>query len=131
MSQTSNKVKSMFEIVFDPAKDQEKREKGADNLVVLARERAGAEMLHKEGAISRIAKLMKVETNQHIRLSLIRCIGEMSKKGQDVAKDILKECGIPFFMDILNSHNEETVNASSYIIQARHFQSMLLDPLNL
>ena len=107
----------MFEIVFDPSKDKEKREKGADNLVVLARERAGAEMLHKEGAIPRIAKLMKVEQSQPIRLSLTRCIGEMSKKGQEIAKDILKECGIPFFMDILNSHSEEVVNASSYIIQ--------------
>ena len=34
MSQVGNKVKSMFEIVFDPTQDKEKREKGADNLVI-------------------------------------------------------------------------------------------------
>ena len=33
MSQVGNKVKSMFEIVFDPTQEKEKREKGADNLV--------------------------------------------------------------------------------------------------
>ena len=117
LSQTSTKVKNMFEIVFDIAKEQEKREKAADNLVVLAREKSGAELLYKEGAIPQIARLMKVEKNNHIRLSLIRCIGEMVKKGQETAKAVLKECGIPFFLDIVNSKNEEVVNASSYIIQ--------------
>ena len=107
----------MFELVFDVTKDKEKREKGADNLVVLAREKSGAEMLHKEGAIPQMARLMKVEQNVTIRLSLIRSIGEMCKKSQEIAKSVLKECGIPFFLDILNSNNEEVVNASSYIIQ--------------
>ena len=107
----------MFELVFDVGNDKEKREKGADNLVVIAREKSGAEMLHKEGAIERIARLMKVEQNVNIRLSLIRSIGEMCKKSQEIAKSVLKECGIPFFLDILNSTNEEVVNASSYIIQ--------------
>ena len=37
LSQTSSKVKNMFEIVFDPTKEKDKREKAADNLVVLAR----------------------------------------------------------------------------------------------
>lgn len=85
--------------------------------MVLAREKSGAEMLHTEGAVAQIARLMKVEKNIPIRLSLIRTIGEMCKKTQDIAKTVLKDCGIPFFMDILNSHNEEVVNASSYIIQ--------------
>ena len=117
LSQTSTKVKNMFELVFDVGNDKEKREKGADNLVVIAREKSGAEMLHKEGAIPQIARLMKVEQNVNIRLSLIRSIGEMCKKSQEIAKSVLKECGIPFFLDILNSTNEEVVNASSYIIQ--------------
>ena len=107
----------MFEIVFDPAKDKEKREKAADNLVVLARERNGADMLFKEGAIPQIARLMKVETNVTIRLSLIRTIGELAKKTIEIARAILQECGIPFFLDIVNSSNEEVVNASSYILQ--------------
>ena len=47
LSQTSTKVKNMFEIVFDIEKDKEKREKAADNLVVLGREKNGAEMLFK------------------------------------------------------------------------------------
>jgi tetratricopeptide (TPR) repeat protein len=117
LGQTSTKVKNMFEIVFDVAKEADKREKAADNLVVLARERAGADLLHTEGVVQKIARLMKVEKNTSIRLSLIRCIGELCKKSQERAKTVLKECGIPFFMDCVNSHNEDVVNASGYIIQ--------------
>ena len=124
LSQTSTKVKNMFEIVFDLTGDKEKREKAADNLVVLARERSGAEMLHKEGAVPQIARLMKVEQNVTIRLSLIRSIGEMCKKSQEIARSVLKECGVPFFLDILNSNNEEVVNASSYIIQVNISREM-------
>ena len=63
MSQTSNKVKSMFEIVFDPTQDKEKREKGADNLVYLAKDRAGAEVLLKEGALPQVAKFCLLYTS--------------------------------------------------------------------
>ena len=43
MAQTANKVKSMFDLVFDPSKESEKRRKAADNLVYLAKDKAGAE----------------------------------------------------------------------------------------
>ena len=81
------------------------------------RDRAGSETLHKEGVISQIARLMKVEKDPTIRLSIIRCIGELSKKNEERAKEVLKQCGVPFFMDILSTHDMKTVNASSYIIQ--------------
>ena len=37
---------------------------------------------------------------------------------------ILTNCGVPFFLDILNSNDEETLNASSYVIQ------LILDSLS-
>ena len=120
-----------MELVFDITKDKEKREKGSANLVVLARERSGAELLHKAGVNNEIARLMKIEKDIPIRLNLIRCIGELCKKGIDICKDVLKSCGVPFFLDILNSKNEEVINASSYIIQvsalcSRNFQNVKL-----
>jgi hypothetical protein len=107
----------MFEIVFDITKDKEKREKAADNLIVLAKERDGADLLFKDGVLPQIARLMKVEKNVKIRLSMIRTIGELAKKSEEIARAILKECGVPFFLDVVNSDNEEVVNASSYILQ--------------
>ena len=60
LAQTSNKVKNMFDIVFNLEAESEKREKAADNLIVLAREKAGAQLLFKEGVVQRIARLLKV-----------------------------------------------------------------------
>ena len=62
----------MFDIVFDASNSLDKRTKGADNLVYLAREKSGAEVLLKEGVVQKIATLMKVEKNKAIRLSIIR-----------------------------------------------------------
>ena len=53
------------------------------------------------------------------RFCFLRCIGELSKKTESIAKDILVACGIPFFLDILNTDDSETVNASGYVIQVR------------
>ena len=117
MSKTSTKVKNMFEIVFDLEKEREKREKAADNLVVLGGERAGAELLFKEGVVPQIARLMKVEKNAAIRLSMIRCIGQLCKKNEERSKAVLTACGIPFFLEILSTHSMDMVTSSSYIIQ--------------
>ncbi len=117
MSQVSNKAKSMVDIVFDPSQDTDKRRKAADNLIVLAREKAGADILHKDGIIDQIARLMKVEKDAKMRLSCIRCISELSKRSEDMSKAILATCGIPFFLEALNSKDEETVNSASFLIQ--------------
>jgi len=117
MAQTGNKVKSMFDIVFTLEEDTSKREQGADNLIVLAREKSGAEMLYKSDAIQKIVRLLKVEKNTKIRLSCIRVIGELAKKDVDRAKDVLQMAGVAYFLEILNTKDQETVNAASYVIQ--------------
>jgi len=117
LAQTSTKVKNMFDIVFTLEGDEEKREKGADNLIVLSREKAGAELLFKEGVVPKISRLLKVEKNNKIRLSCIRVFGELAKKDTDRAKSILQEAGVPFFLEALNTKNDETINAASYAIQ--------------
>ena len=105
MSKTSTKVKTMLEMVFDLEKETEKREQAANNLVILARERAGSELLYKESVVPQIARLMKVEKNATIRLAMIRTIGGLCQKNEERSKDVLTACGIPFFLDILSSFN--------------------------
>jgi len=117
MAQTANKVKSMFDIVFTIEGDSEKREKAADNLIVLAREKAGAELLFKEGVVEKITRLLKMEKNIKIRLSCVRVFGELAKKDTERAKTILKEAGVPFFIDAINCKNDEMIIAVSYCIQ--------------
>ena len=121
---TKNKVTKMFDYVFNIEEEMDTREKAADNMIVLAKERVGAELLVKEGVVPRIVKLMKVEKNPKIRLSLIRVFGDLGKADMENARAIVREAGIPFFLDGLNSEEEETVTAVSYVIQC------LLDSLS-
>ena len=117
VSQTANKVKNMFDIVFTLEGDTEKREKAADNLIVLAREKAGSELLYKEGVVARIVRMLKVEKNVKIRLSSVRVIGELAKKDMERARTIIKECGLPFFIDAVSCKNEEMITAVTYAVQ--------------
>ena len=117
MASTSNKVKKMFDYVFNIEEETETREKAADNMIVLAKERVGAELLFKEGVVGKIVKLMKVEKNSKIRLSLIRVFGDLAKTEMERARVVIKEAGIPFFLDALNTEDEETVTAVAYVIQ--------------
>jgi protein unc-45 len=48
-AQTSTKVEQMFKLAFDPTIEKDKRENAMRNIVVLAREVAGAEIMLKEG----------------------------------------------------------------------------------
>jgi len=117
MSTTKSKTEKMVNIVFNIEEDNDKREKAADNMVVLAKETAGADCLYKNDTVPKIVKLMKVDKNSKIRLSLVRVFGYLAKSGGDRAKNILNSAGVPFFLDALNSKDEETISAVSYVIQ--------------
>merc|ERR1712004_231935 len=118
MASTKNKVTKMVELVFNAESEKDKRETAADNMITLAREKVGAELLFKEGVIGKIVRLMKVEKNPKIRLSLVRVFGDLGKSDMERARSIVREAGVPFFLDALNSDKEDTVNAVSYVVQA-------------
>ena len=72
-------MQDKFEFVFKVEEELDRREKAADNMIVLAKDRVGAELLFKEGVVQKIVRLMKVETNTKIRLSLVRVFGDLGK----------------------------------------------------
>ncbi|XP_055540782.1 protein unc-45 homolog B [Wyeomyia smithii] len=116
-AQTSNKVTQMFQIAFDLTASPEKREQAMNNIVVLARESAGAEVMLKEGLITRIGKLLKVEKNNNIYMNAIRAIDTVCTKSADRTKTVIKELGIPWFLQILDSNIEDRVAASQHCMQ--------------
>uniref|UniRef100_A0A1Q3FNV7 Protein unc-45 homolog B n=1 Tax=Culex tarsalis TaxID=7177 RepID=A0A1Q3FNV7_CULTA len=116
-AQTSNKVTQMFQIAFDLAAAKEKREQAMNNIVVLARETAGAEIMMKEGLVHQIGKLLKVEKNNDIVTNAIRAIDTVCTKSEDRTKAVIKELGIPWFLQILDSNIEERVSAAQHCMQ--------------
>lgn len=116
-AQTSSKLESMVKIAFDLTETKDKRETAMNNLLVLARETTGAELMIKSTVVQQIKKLLKVEKNREIFITGIRIIGELCKHSDEKTKIILKDVGIPWFLEILDSTDEKQVNAAEHCIQ--------------
>uniref|UniRef100_A0A182WVC9 UNC-45/Cro1/She4 central domain-containing protein n=1 Tax=Anopheles quadriannulatus TaxID=34691 RepID=A0A182WVC9_ANOQN len=116
-AQTSNKVTKMFEIAFDIGAPKDKREQAMSNIVVLAREPAGVEVMMKEGLVTRIGKLLKVEKNNEIITNAIRAIDGVCLRSAERTKQVINELGIPWFLQILDCSVEERVAASQHCMQ--------------
>ncbi|XP_003697407.1 protein unc-45 homolog B [Apis florea] len=116
-SRVSAKVSQMMDIAFEMKENNEKRETAMNNLLVLARERAGAEVMFNDGIISKITKMLKLEKNEEIITVAIRIITELCKDNINRTKDILKHIGIPWCLEMINSKIVERVNAAQYYLQ--------------
>lgn len=116
-AQTSTKVEQMFKLAFEFEHDMEKRENAMQNILVLARESAGVEVMFKEGVVPRIGRLLKVEKNQKIIIASIRILGELCKGSVERTTSVIKELGLPWFLNVLSSEKEEQVNAVQYCMQ--------------
>lgn len=107
----------MIDISFDLQHDKEKRETAINNLLVLSRERAGAEIMFNEGVVSKITKLLKLEKNEEIIIAGIRIIAELCKENISRTEQVLNIIGIPWCLEMINSKNIERVNAAQYCMQ--------------
>ena len=116
-SRVSVKISQMFEVAFDLKTDKEKKETAMNNLLVLARESAGAEVMYKEGITHKLIKLFKLEKNDEIVIPAIRIVGELCKNRPDRTDKVMADIGIPWFLEMLNSNNEERVMAAQHCMQ--------------
>ncbi|KAL3270781.1 hypothetical protein HHI36_021305 [Cryptolaemus montrouzieri] len=116
-AQTSSKLESMMKLAFDFTENKDKRETAMNNLLVLARENAGSELMIKSTVVQEIRKLMKVEKNKEMIITGIRIIGELCKHSPEKTKIVLRDVGIPWFLEILDSTYEKQVNAAQYCLQ--------------
>lgn len=107
----------MFELAFDLHIDKEKRKTAMNNLLVLSREKAGAEVMFSEHVVSKIVKLLKTEKDEEVTLAVIRIVAELCKENVTRTDAVIREVGIPWFLEIINSKNEERVNAAQYCMQ--------------
>lgn len=116
-AQIENKVDKMFSIAFNPTEDREKRETAMSNLLVLAKEKAGAEIMYSKGVIHEIHKIIKLEKNETVSLNAIRIVGQLCQKNVERVKGILQTCGIPWFLELIDCRSEDRVNAAQYCMQ--------------
>lgn len=116
-AQTGSKVDQMFKLAFNITENTEKREKAMSNLLVLAKENAGADIMLKNGVVHKIQQLLKVEKNDEIFINAVRTISQLCKRSIERARSVIKILGIPWFLEIIDSTSEERVNAAQYCLQ--------------
>lgn len=116
-SQISTKVDNMARLAFDPTTEKEKRETAMTNLFVLARQKVGAETIIKAGVLQKIKRLVKVETNGDIVIHAIRIVGELCKSSIENTKSVLKDLGLPWFLEMIDSTDSNRVNTAEHCMQ--------------
>uniref|UniRef100_A0A672L1B1 Protein unc-45 homolog B n=1 Tax=Sinocyclocheilus grahami TaxID=75366 RepID=A0A672L1B1_SINGR len=100
---TDSRVQNMFDILFADESDKEKQEKAANNLIVLAREDAGAERIFQNNGVPLLVQLIDTGKPDMI-LAAIRtlsgmCTGHRARVRNNFTcqllslKKILKVCG--------------------------------------
>ncbi|XP_072501024.1 protein unc-45 homolog B [Notamacropus eugenii] len=85
---TDSRVQKMFEILLDENSDTEKREKAANNLIVLGREDAGAEKIFQSNGVALLMKLLDTKKPE-LALAAIRTLSGMCDRHQGRAMAIL------------------------------------------
>uniref|UniRef100_A0A8B9KP76 Protein unc-45 homolog B n=1 Tax=Astyanax mexicanus TaxID=7994 RepID=A0A8B9KP76_ASTMX len=73
---TDSRVQNMFDILFSEEEDKEKKEKAANNLIVLAREDAGAERIFQNNGVALLMQLIETGKAEMI-LAAIRTLSGM------------------------------------------------------
>lgn len=116
-AQTSTKVQQMMDLAFDVATPLEKRRSAANNLLVLAKDEVGADLLFKSGCIAKIASATKLEKDPEIYVNFVRVVAELCNNSVVRTKAVLNQLGVPWFMRVLDHKHEERVSTAQYCLQ--------------
>ncbi|XP_056115728.1 protein unc-45 homolog B [Rhinichthys klamathensis goyatoka] len=113
---TDSRVQNMFDILFSDESDKEKREKAANNLIVLAREDAGAERIFQENGVPLLVQLIDTGKPEMI-LAAIRTLSGMCTGHRARATAIIHMMGISKLCSIMAVDNEEIALATANLFQ--------------
>ncbi|EEC07974.1 heat shock protein 70 (HSP70)-interacting protein, putative, partial [Ixodes scapularis] len=114
---TSNKVGQMLGVVGDPTLSLELKVQAGNNLVVIAREKAGAEAIVKSDGLAKCLAAMRSLKSPEFSLACIRIFAELCKKSTEWASLVLKEFGLPMMVNQFVSKDNQQVTAVQYLFQ--------------
>uniref|UniRef100_A0A8C1ZCG3 Protein unc-45 homolog B n=1 Tax=Cyprinus carpio TaxID=7962 RepID=A0A8C1ZCG3_CYPCA len=113
---TDSRVQNMFDILFSDESDKEKQEKAANNLIVLAREDAGAERIFQNNGMPLLVQLIDTGKPEMI-LAAIRTLSGMCTGHRARATAIIHTVGISKLCSVMAVDNEEIVLATANLLQ--------------
>ncbi|XP_024906146.1 protein unc-45 homolog A [Pteropus alecto] len=117
MSSTDAKVEQMFQILLDPQeKGTEKKQKASQNLVVLAREDAGAEKIFRNNGVQLLQRLL--DTGEaDLMLAALRTLVGICSEHQSRTVATLSVLGTRRVVFILGVENQAVSLAACHLLQ--------------
>ncbi|XP_060114897.1 protein unc-45 homolog B [Heteronotia binoei] len=113
---TDARVQQMFEILLDENSEKERREKAANNLIVLGREDAGAERIFQNNGLPLLVRLIETK-NPELILAAVRTLSGMCTGHKARATAILHMLGIDNICMWMSIDHEEISLAVCHFLQ--------------
>ncbi|XP_059234466.1 protein unc-45 homolog B isoform X3 [Mustela nigripes] len=114
---TDSRVQKMFEILLDENSEGDKLEKAANNLIVLGREEAGAEMIFQNNGVGLLLQLVDTKRPELV-LAAVRTLSGMCSGHRARATVILHAVRIDRICGLMAVENEEMSLAVCNLLQA-------------
>jgi len=113
---TDSRVQNMFDILMDEESEKDKREKAANNLIVLAREDAGAERIFQNNGVALLLNMIETKKPEMI-LAAIRTFAGMCTGHKARAMAIVNMVGVAQICSIMAVDNEDISLATCDLLQ--------------
>ncbi|XP_041520916.1 protein unc-45 homolog B [Microtus oregoni] len=114
---TDSRVQTMFEILLNENSEAEKREKAANNLIVLGREEAGAERIFQSNGVGLLLQLLDTKKPELV-LAAVRTLSGVCSGHRARATAILHTVRIDRICSLMAVENEEMSLAVCNLLQA-------------
>ncbi|NWT06794.1 UN45A protein, partial [Mionectes macconnelli] len=116
MSCTDSKVEQMFQILLDPEEeDADKKQKAVQNLIVLAREEAGAEKIFQSDGVRLLTQLLDT-AKADLMLAALRTLVGLCSGHRSRTLAILAELGAPRLSAVLGVEHEQVSLAACNLL---------------
>nr|XP_020450187.1 protein unc-45 homolog B isoform X2 [Monopterus albus]XP_020450188.1 protein unc-45 homolog B isoform X2 [Monopterus albus] len=113
---TDSRVQNMFDILLNEEIEKDKREKAANNLIVLSREDAGAERIFQNNGVPLLLNM--IETGKpEMMLAAVRTLSGMCTGHKARAMAIVHMVGVDKMCSIMAIDNEEIALATCNLFQ--------------
>ncbi|XP_068616783.1 protein unc-45 homolog B [Brachionichthys hirsutus] len=113
---TDSRVQNMFDILLDDEMEKDKREKAANNLIVLSREDAGAERIFQNNGVPLLLSMIESGKPEMI-LAAVRTLSGMCTGHKARATALIHTVGVDKMCSIMATDNEEIALATCNLFQ--------------
>ncbi|XP_041361777.1 protein unc-45 homolog B-like [Gigantopelta aegis] len=113
---TVSRVSQMFDMAFDPSVELAKRKQATNNLIVLAREEDGAQIMWRENVLTKLKTLLD-DPEQELVLNGLRVLSCLSKGSKERSEAVAEEFGVPKILKYIGVKNEEVSAAAAHLVQ--------------